>query len=192
MKVTLALISIALVCVISVQQANSECCYDYRLSCRDGTNPTPYCATGTCDIRGCDCGGHCRRLEDGWSRGDIIACDMSFIAYHTMLYVGDGQVIHVVEDKNTNRGRIVKQSFSEAKQSNGLTDDCGVLTRLYDRRHRLPFSVDEIVRRAETDVGREVYYSLRCNCEHRVTGWRYGEKFSRQVPPIFGISSECN
>lgn len=116
-------------------------------------------------------------------KGDTISCwGTKPNVWHTMLYVGDGMVINAVgTDSNA---QIKKQSFHTARSG---ANKCFISTGLVDkygkeRKSVNPLSsVDEIIRKAEADVGRSFNYNILLNnCEHQVTRWRYGKEFSPQ------------
>ncbi|NXD23029.1 HRSL1 enzyme, partial [Spelaeornis formosus] len=108
---------------------------------------------------------------------------------HWALYMGDGYVIHVKPvDVNsppvsagsvtlvTRKAKVKKELLVEVAANNDWD-----VNNKYDC-HRTPFPMDEIIRRAEPWIGREVPYLLfRGNCEHFVTKLRYGEGVSEQV-----------
>ncbi|XP_078689871.1 uncharacterized protein LOC144921103 [Branchiostoma floridae x Branchiostoma belcheri] len=65
-----------LLMMLMVDQADSACCYARKTSCSgwiwnkrctgrcaDGTQGTPYCGRGPCNIFGCNCNGGCRRAK---------------------------------------------------------------------------------------------------------------------------------
>ncbi|NWV50638.1 HRSL1 enzyme, partial [Daphoenositta chrysoptera] len=113
--------------------------------------------------------------------GDLIEISRN-LYQHWALYVGDGYVINVIaSDKGGSallaaKARVKKQLLEEAAEG-----DKWRVNNKYDRS-RTPFPVEEIIRRAESWVDKEVPYSLfRNNCEHFVTKLRYGEGVSDQV-----------
>ena len=52
-----------------------------------------------------------------------------------------------------------------------------------------PYSTEEIVKRAESELGKKGYNILFKNCEHFVTWCRYGKEISQQVERFFPSSS---
>ncbi|NXI03542.1 HRSL1 enzyme, partial [Pachycephala philippinensis] len=120
--------------------------------------------------------------------GDLI--EIKRLGYqHWALYVGCGYVIHVTAvDESaapvsassatllTRRAKVKKDVLKEVAGD----DDWGVNNK-YDH-YRTPFSMEEIVRRAERWIDVVVPYHLfLSNCEHFVTMLRYGEAVSEQV-----------
>ncbi|NXM51077.1 HRSL1 enzyme, partial [Gymnorhina tibicen] len=101
---------------------------------------------------------------------------------HWALYVGDGYVIHLTDDRSlfasllSRRAKVKKQLLKEV-----VGNDEWCVNNKYDRS-RTPRPVKEIIQRAESCIGKEVPYRLfHNNCEHFVTELRYGKKFSYQV-----------
>ncbi|NXS89544.1 HRSL1 enzyme, partial [Erpornis zantholeuca] len=118
--------------------------------------------------------------------GDLIAIKRRGYQ-HWALYVGDGCVIHVTSrgersspfriDSTEDGKVIVKKELLK----NVVEDDKWSVNNKYDRSHD-PLPVEEIIRRAEHWIDKEVPYNvLECNCEHFVTMLRYGEGVSDQV-----------
>ncbi|KAM4895415.1 phospholipase A and acyltransferase 1-like [Sylvia borin] len=117
--------------------------------------------------------------------GDLIA--ISRPGYqHWAIYVGDGYVIHVtgvnsgsVEGRSSSkltRAQVKKQLLKDVVGKNKWR-----VNNKYDRFYT-PFSVKDIIRRAESCIGKEVLYNvLSSNCEHFVTLLRYGVALSDQV-----------
>ncbi|XP_056354526.1 phospholipase A and acyltransferase 3-like isoform X2 [Oenanthe melanoleuca] len=106
---------------------------------------------------------------------------------HWALYMGDGYVIHVTDEGIVISTDGITSTFSgkATVKKELLTEVAGNakwrVNNKYDRRH-VPFSVEEIIQRAESCVGREVEFSvLNNNCEHFVTELRYGVRLSDQV-----------
>ncbi|XP_039573164.1 phospholipase A and acyltransferase 1-like [Passer montanus] len=120
--------------------------------------------------------------------GDLIEIDRPGYK-HWAIYVGDGYVINVTPvDEGapslsvsttsifTRKAKVKKQLLKEVVGNNKWR-----VNNKYDRS-RTPFPVEEIIRRAELCIDREVPYNvLKSNCEHFVTMLRYGEGESRQV-----------
>ncbi|KAM3669518.1 phospholipase A and acyltransferase 1-like [Ammospiza maritima maritima] len=118
--------------------------------------------------------------------GDLIEIDRP-LYQHWALYVGDGYVIHVT-DEGASSISLSSSSIraTRAKVKKELLKDVvgnhkWRVNNKYDRT-RIPFPVEEIIRRAELCIDREVPYNvLNSNCEHFVTMLRYGEGVSDQV-----------
>ncbi|XP_008640330.1 phospholipase A and acyltransferase 1 [Corvus cornix cornix] len=120
--------------------------------------------------------------------GDLIEIGRP-LYQHWALYVGDGYVINVTPvDEGapslfvsttsifTRKAKVKKQLLKEV-----VGDDEWRVNNKYDRS-RTPLPVEEIIRRAERWIDREVTYDLLgSNCEHFVTELRYGEGVSDQV-----------
>ncbi|NWU37791.1 HRSL1 enzyme, partial [Hylia prasina] len=118
--------------------------------------------------------------------GDLIEIDRP-LYQHWALYVGDEYVIHVTDEGApslsvsttaiyTRRAKVKKQLLKEVVGNNKWR-----VNNKYDRSHT-PRPVDEIIRRAEQWIDKEVPYDvLGSNCEHFVTELRYGERESDQV-----------
>ncbi|NXC92055.1 HRSL1 enzyme, partial [Cercotrichas coryphoeus] len=106
---------------------------------------------------------------------------------HWALYVGNDYVIHVTDEgAQSSSGSITSVWTSTAKVKKELLtkvagNDKWRVNNKYDRSHA-PRPVEEIIRHAESWVGREVEYDvLRSNCEHFVTKLRYGVGLCEQV-----------
>ncbi|XP_056354288.1 phospholipase A and acyltransferase 1-like [Oenanthe melanoleuca] len=130
-------------------------------------------------------------MTDGRSHpqpGDLIEIDRR--AYqHWALYMGDGYVINVTPvDEGapsllvsttsvfTRKAKVKKQLLKEV-----VGDHKWRVNNKYDCS-RIPRPVEEIIRRAEQWIDKEVDYDvLGSNCEHFVTELRYGEAVSEQV-----------
>ncbi|NXA16270.1 HRSL1 enzyme, partial [Sapayoa aenigma] len=120
--------------------------------------------------------------------GDLIEIKRP-LYQHWALYLGDGYVINVTPvDEGapslfvstvsmfTRNAKIKKQLLKEV-----VGNDDWHVNNKYDRSCT-PLPVEEIIRRAERYIGREVTYDvLSNNCEHFVTMLRYGEGVSDQV-----------
>uniref|UniRef100_A0A8C3VA50 LRAT domain-containing protein n=1 Tax=Catharus ustulatus TaxID=91951 RepID=A0A8C3VA50_CATUS len=115
--------------------------------------------------------------------GDLIEIDRPHYQ-HWALYVGDGYVIHVTPIGKAAGSMTLL--FKKAKVEKDLLDkaagkDNWRVNNKYDNV-LIPFPVEEIIWRAECQVGRIVpYFLLYKNCEHFVTKLRYGEAVSEQV-----------
>ncbi|NXO77351.1 HRSL1 enzyme, partial [Sitta europaea] len=108
---------------------------------------------------------------------------------HWALYVGDGYVIHVttIDDNSPpmlagseslliSKVKVKKELLVKVAKNNKWR-----VNNKYDR-YRIPFPVEEIIRRAERRIGSIVLYRLLLkNCEHFVTMLRYGQAVSEQV-----------
>ncbi|NXD03407.1 HRSL1 enzyme, partial [Certhia familiaris] len=108
---------------------------------------------------------------------------------HWAVYVGNGNVIHVITggDNSLPRSPVFEGIFASKAQVKKhplnvvAGDDYWCVNNKYDH-FRIPFPTEEIVRRAEPWVDIEVPYNvLGKNCEHFVTMLRYGQGFSDQV-----------
>ncbi|NWS84101.1 HRSL1 enzyme, partial [Toxostoma redivivum] len=120
--------------------------------------------------------------------GDLIEIDRTH-HQHWALYMGHGYVIHLTPaDENsppmsvssvtllTREAKVKKELLRNAA---GNANWC--VNNKYDQ-YRNPFPAEEIIRRAERQIGRVVVYRLLYkNCEHFVTELRYGEGISEQV-----------
>ncbi|XP_032553172.1 phospholipase A and acyltransferase 1-like isoform X2 [Chiroxiphia lanceolata] len=123
--------------------------------------------------------------------GDLIEIKRP-LYQHWALYLGDGYVIHLTSADEgmrclsassdatlSKKAKVKKQLLKEVVG----TDDWEVNNK-YDRS-RTPLPVKEIIKRAESYVGKEMTYNVLCeNCEHFVTMLRYGEGVSDQVSGI--------
>ncbi|NXQ38354.1 HRSL1 enzyme, partial [Catharus fuscescens] len=120
--------------------------------------------------------------------GDLIEIKRGHDA-HWALYVGDGYVIHATpvdegvaslaaesETSLTMKVKVMKELLKEVAGK-----DNWHVNNKYDHC-RTPFPVEEIIRRAESEIGKVMPYRLlNKNCEHFVTKLRYGEAVSEQV-----------
>ncbi|XP_041331629.1 phospholipase A and acyltransferase 1-like isoform X3 [Pyrgilauda ruficollis] len=118
--------------------------------------------------------------------GDLIEIDRP-LYQHWALYLGDGYVIHVTDERASSvwlssssiratRAKVKKDPLEEVVKNHKWR-----VNNKYDRS-RTPRPVEEIIRRAELCIDREVPYNvLNSNCEHFVTMLRYGEGESEQV-----------
>ncbi|XP_014744314.1 PREDICTED: HRAS-like suppressor 3 [Sturnus vulgaris] len=120
--------------------------------------------------------------------GDLIEIDRP-LYQHWALYVGNGYVIHVTpvgENSPPMSAGSVTLLMKKAKVKKELLEkaaenDNWRVNNKYDH-YRNPFPVEEIIRRAERQIGRIVLYRLFYkNCEHFVTELRYGEAVSEQA-----------
>ncbi|KAM7013554.1 phospholipase A and acyltransferase 1-like [Passerculus sandwichensis] len=118
--------------------------------------------------------------------GDLIEIDRP-LYQHWALYVGDGYVIHVTDEGDSSislSSSSIGSTIAKVKKE-VLKDVVGNhrwrVNNKYDHSCT-PFPVEEIIRRAELCIDREVPYNvLNSNCEHFVTMLRYGEGVSHQV-----------
>ena len=61
-------------CLFIVPPSSAECCRTSHGQCADGTNGTPCCGVGGCNIFCCHCNGGCRQDQSygpnyGWGPG---------------------------------------------------------------------------------------------------------------------------
>ncbi|NWY73423.1 HRSL1 enzyme, partial [Erithacus rubecula] len=127
--------------------------------------------------------------ENGYPKpGDLIEIYRP-LYQHWAIYVGGGYVIHVapVGENSppasassislvTRRANVKKDLLEDVVENNDWA-----VNNKYDQ-YRNPFPVEEIIRRAERQIGKVVLYRLFYkNCEHFVTKIRYGEGLSEQV-----------
>uniref|UniRef100_A0A8C5U4M7 LRAT domain-containing protein n=1 Tax=Malurus cyaneus samueli TaxID=2593467 RepID=A0A8C5U4M7_9PASS len=114
--------------------------------------------------------------------GDMIKIKM-LLFHHWALYVGGGYVVPVTsadEKATLLRASTVTTLTRKAKVKKELLKE---VARRYDWNvnnnydwYRVPLPVEEIVRHAESWIGKEVPYDmLRSNCRHFVTMLRYGK-----------------
>ncbi|KAM9470551.1 retinoic acid receptor responder 3-like [Clarias gariepinus] len=119
--------------------------------------------------------------------GDLIEIDRG--AYqHWGIYVGDGYIIHLVSSdfaqaaSNSlacmmeNKAVVKKEKLSDVAGNDKYT-----INNQLDTKYK-PHPVDEILKEAESFVGKDLPYSVVSkNCEHFVTCLRYGKPESQQV-----------
>ncbi|NXN78945.1 HRSL1 enzyme, partial [Bombycilla garrulus] len=120
--------------------------------------------------------------------GDLIEIDQRF-HQHWALYMGDGYVVTLTpggENSPPQLAGSVTIATKKAKAKKELLkevagNDEWRVNNKYDL-YRTPFPMEEIIRRAEQWVGKDVtYLLLHKNCEHFVTELRYGKGVSAQV-----------
>ncbi|NXP98622.1 HRSL1 enzyme, partial [Vidua macroura] len=106
---------------------------------------------------------------------------------HWALYVGDGYVIHVTDEGATSftlSSSSIRATTAKVKKEilkDVVGNDKWRVNNKYDR-YCTPRPVEEIIRRAEQWIDREVPYDvLNRNCEHFVTMLRYRKGVSAQV-----------
>ncbi|XP_030810520.1 phospholipase A and acyltransferase 1-like [Camarhynchus parvulus] len=125
--------------------------------------------------------------KDYPSPGDLI--EVKWGRYeHWALYLAKGHVLHVIPDEGAThlspssgsvflRKAMVKKADLELVAGN----DTWRVNNKYDRS-RTPFPMEEIIRRSEPWIGKELAYRLFLkNCEHFVTMLRYGDGVSEQA-----------
>uniref|UniRef100_A0A674G760 LRAT domain-containing protein n=1 Tax=Taeniopygia guttata TaxID=59729 RepID=A0A674G760_TAEGU len=117
--------------------------------------------------------------------GDLIEVDRTGYQ-HWALYVGNGYVIHVTDEGASSlsaSSRTILSRKAMAKKQllkDVVGNDKWHVNNKYDC-HRIPFPMEEIIRRAQRQINKEVPYRLFLkNCEHFVTMLRYGEGVSDQ------------
>ncbi|XP_064522335.1 phospholipase A and acyltransferase 1-like [Pseudopipra pipra] len=120
--------------------------------------------------------------------GDLIEIQRSGFQ-HWPLYLGDGYVIHVTSEDESipplsagivailrKKAKVKMQLLKDVVGNNGFR-----VNNKYDHSCP-PFSVKDIIRRAERYIDTEVPCDLlESNCEHFVTMLRYGERVSIQA-----------
>ncbi|KAG8549953.1 hypothetical protein GDO81_018560 [Engystomops pustulosus] len=112
---------------------------------------------------------------------------------HWAIYVGGGKIVHLMPlnalynpvDWLLGYLSVVKEETFEAAAAfipNVPTTECYYrVNNKYDWRSR-PFPPLQIVKAARKEVGKKKTYNLmENNCEHFVTGLRYGKGFSDQA-----------
>ncbi|XP_053842392.1 phospholipase A and acyltransferase 1-like [Vidua macroura] len=118
--------------------------------------------------------------------GDLIEIDRTGYQ-HWALYVGDGYVIHVTDEGATSftlSSSSIRATTAKVKKEilkDVVGNDKWRVNNKYDR-YCTPRPVEEIIRRAEQWIDREVAYNvLNRNCEHFVTMLRYRKGVSAQA-----------
>lgn len=120
--------------------------------------------------------------------GDLIEIDRGYYQ-HWAIYVGNGDVVHLapeceVAGAGLSSIRSVAADCAMVKKEplrRVVGSDKYKINNKYDTRFP-PLPVDEIICRAKAEVGTVMSYSvLGQNCEHFVTGLRYGTAVSDQV-----------
>ena len=120
------------------------------------------------------------------SPGDIIYTSRGLYK-HFGVYVGSGQVIHFAGPKgheiNASMADIIKNSIPDFLKGGKLF--------IQPDRTRNPLPADEIIRRAESAVGKckGEYNLVINNCEHFANWCRYGKPVSKQVDTAITIAS---
>jgi len=104
--------------------------------------------------------------------GDELVCRIAIgFAHHTCIYVGNNMVVEVIKDRNKIEKHMVGESYGEIVHNNGCN------TSKYSR--------EEIVRRAEGEVGKEWNYNILSNNCQTFTQWcQTNERASYQVKEI--------
>ncbi|NXD03984.1 HRSL1 enzyme, partial [Certhia familiaris] len=111
---------------------------------------------------------------------------------HWALYMGDRNVIHVITvgkvDDNSlpqltgTEGIFARKAQVKKHPLNEVVGDNNWCVKNKYDHYRIPFPTEEIVRRAEEWIDKELPYNvLGKNCEHFVTMLRYGQGVSDQV-----------
>ncbi|XP_053808108.1 phospholipase A and acyltransferase 1-like [Vidua chalybeata] len=118
--------------------------------------------------------------------GDLIEIDRRGYQ-HWALYMGDGYVIHVTDEGATSfmlSSSSIRATTAKVKKEilkDVVGNDKWRVNNKYDR-YCTPRPVEEIIRRAERWIDREVAYNvLNRNCEHFVTMLRYRKEVSEQA-----------
>ncbi|XP_053842394.1 phospholipase A and acyltransferase 1-like [Vidua macroura] len=118
--------------------------------------------------------------------GDLIEIDRTGYQ-HWALYVGDGYVIHVTDEGATSftlSSSSIRATTAKVKKEilkDVVGNDKWRVNNKYDR-YCTPHPVEEIIRRAEKWIDKEVPYDvLNRNCEHFVTMLRYRKGVSEQA-----------
>ncbi|NWS75832.1 HRSL1 enzyme, partial [Crotophaga sulcirostris] len=135
-----------------------------------------------------------RAKDHGYAQpGDLI--EIFRPAYqHWALYLGDGYIINVTPVDEGAPGSIssAKSVFSSKARvrmqllKDVVGEDTYRINNKYDSSYT-PLPVEEIIRRAEAYIDKEVSYDvLGSNCEHFVTMLRYGEAVSNQAKKAIG------
>ena len=60
-----------LMMMIPLEPVDAVCCGADGGICADGTEGTPYCGRGPCNILGCNCDNGCREKWDTWQTGEF-------------------------------------------------------------------------------------------------------------------------
>uniref|UniRef100_A0A8C5UKE5 LRAT domain-containing protein n=1 Tax=Malurus cyaneus samueli TaxID=2593467 RepID=A0A8C5UKE5_9PASS len=109
---------------------------------------------------------------------------------HWALYVGGGYVVHVTDVAGLSRSSSRRAWVKKEPLKDVVGNDNWDVNNKYEW-YRVPFPVEEIIRRAERWIGKEVPYRLLLrNCEHFVTTLRYGEGLSFQVRHL--LAARCS
>ncbi len=119
--------------------------------------------------------------------GDVIYASRGLYK-HYGIYIGNGRVVHFAalggNELDASKAEIVETSLAEfLKGADLAVEYTGKVS---------PFAPDEVVRRAESCVGRGrgEYDLVFNNCEHFAHWCKYGERDSKQVKDVFkGIAA---
>ena len=120
--------------------------------------------------------------------GDLIEIDRTLYS-HWAVYVADGEVIHVTgfgSDISVHDDDVVvlKAPLLEVAGKSLVRVNNKEVHAKTQGLTALPSDV--ILANATRHLGEKVYYNfLTQNCEHYVTEWRYGVKWSDQVSILF-------
>ncbi|XP_072407355.1 phospholipase A and acyltransferase 3-like, partial [Chiloscyllium punctatum] len=119
--------------------------------------------------------------------GDLIEITRD-ICSHWAIYIGDGYVIHLTSDGQSDSASVFAFSSSAAYavvKKELLIDVAGRNHYKVNNKSDAiwnPLPVNDILKNAEARVGeRRNYYITKANCEHFVNELRYGKSVSYQV-----------
>ncbi|RWS06312.1 HRAS-like suppressor 3, partial [Dinothrombium tinctorium] len=116
--------------------------------------------------------------------GDLIEIDRTLYA-HWALYIGDGNVIHLVGEDDQD---IPDTEYAIVKEARLVDVAANSYVRVNNKevpakeRKLTPFDSETTVANAKQFVGCRVEYNmLTRNCEHYLTEWKYGKAWSDQA-----------
>ena len=111
-------------------------------------------------------------MNDPFAPGTHVVADRALYMHHG-IYVGNGRVVHYAGLCNGWQSGPVEEVSLER-----FADGERVLAFAHSSR---PFSDAEVVARARSRLGEDMYHLLRNNCEHFCEWCVAGRKRSRQV-----------
>ena len=97
---------------------------------------------------------------------------------HHGIDCGDGTVIHFAHGEGPKHNAVVRRTSMTEFLAGG-----GLLVKVYPPKHT-SLSGDEVVRRAESCLGKRKYNLYRNNCEHFATWCKTGTSGSSQVKKV--------
>lgn len=183
---------LSLILMYSTNLVKPECCelpylHLFGRTCADGRfikKDHIYCGIGSCNVFGCNCDGGCVTPDTNWSPGDIIGCrrTMGLIGFIHVFILGYENMIYDAQP-NAIRKIPLSEELDKGRECTTITSlmceygtSRGWLSSCYNTNITSMFRKLDMLANDYWD-----YDFLTNNCEHFVTKYRFGVKYSPQA-----------
>ncbi|XP_059147873.1 phospholipase A and acyltransferase 3-like [Physella acuta] len=149
---------------------------------------------GTREISSLSVEEHNEKLIASLEPGDIVKFRRVPIHWHFVLYIGNGQVNHLVGPTHFSSSNMIRECGIIGQVASEIREDKFSVAALGDKGVKVPLDENkkkkdqkEILKLAKKKIGRAPYNLFKDNCEHHVNELVYDSKESSQVETGFTI-----